>query len=227
MSQSSSVPDVRSLPAYDLTVLGTGVLAFIFSFFPYYGVSVSGSLSGSSLSGLGNQSRSITAWHSYSTLALLLIIFGTVAAAAAIYARDALPDLPIGARWIAAGLCALGALLYLIRLFTLPHHSITESEAGFTFHASEGVRWGGYLLLIVVLANAAAAVMSALSSDEPVPWSPPAATVPPAPTPAAAPTPVPPPPPSVTPPPAVPPPPPGSTSYPGASASPPAEPPSG
>jgi hypothetical protein len=166
MSQSSSTPDLKSLPPFDLVVLGSGVLAFIVSFFPYYGAHVSGSITG--IGNIGGGSSSVSAWHSYSTLALLLILLGTIVAGAGIFAKNSLPNLPIGARWIAAGLCALGALLYLIRLFTLPHHHVSLGQG---LSASEGVKWGGYLLLIIVLVNAAAAVMGALASDEPVPWA--------------------------------------------------------
>jgi hypothetical protein len=167
MSQSNPMPDLKSLPPFDLGVLITGVLAFIVSFFPYYGAKVSGSVAGVNVASLGNTSASVSAWHSYSTLALLLILLGTIVAAVVIFAKSSLPDLPVGARWIAAGLCSLGALLYLIRLFTLPSH---HENLGGGISASEGVKWGGYLLLIIVLANAACAVISALSSDEQVPW---------------------------------------------------------
>ncbi|HTW18887.1 MAG TPA: DUF5336 domain-containing protein [Mycobacteriales bacterium] len=167
MSQSSPMPDLKSLPPFDLGVLATGLLAFIFSFFPYYGVKVSGSVLGINVSTFGQTSSTVTAWHSYSTLALLLILLGTIVAAIAIFASSSAPSLPIGLRWIAAGLCALGALLYLIRLFTLPHH---HHSFGAGISASEGVKWGGYLLLIIVLLNAACAVISALSSEEQVPW---------------------------------------------------------
>jgi hypothetical protein len=110
----------------------------------------------------------VTAWHSYSTLALLLVLFGTLAAAVAMFARESIPSLPVDARWGAAGLCVLGAFLYVIRLFTLPSR---RANLGAGISVSAGVRWGGYLLLIIVLVNAAAAVMSALTSDAPVPWA--------------------------------------------------------
>jgi hypothetical protein len=167
MSQSNSMPDIKSLPPFDLGVLVTGVLAFIVSFFPYYGAKVSGSVAGVSVASLGSTSASVSAWHSYSTLGLLLILLGTIVAAVTIFAKSSMPDLPVGARWIAAGLCSLGALLYLIRLFTLPHH---HENLGGGISVSEGVKWGGYLLLLIVLANAACAVISALSSEEQVPW---------------------------------------------------------
>lgn len=155
----AGVDSLRSLPPFDLGVLVTGVLAFIVSFFPYWGVK--GSVEG--ISG----SSSVTAWHSYSTVALLLILLATVIAGAAILAGASLPNSPVGLRWIAAGVSALGGLLYVIRLFTLPHHSSSFAGASFDY----GVRWGGWLLLIVVLANVVCTAISALSSDEQVPWA--------------------------------------------------------
>lgn len=175
----SSMPDLRSLPPVDLGVLIAGVLVFIVSFFPYFGASTSGvTIQGQHV---GGASASVTAWHSYSVLALLLILLATVVAGVAMFAADSVPELPIGLRWIAAGLSALGALLYVIRLFTLPHNSANLFGS---VKVSEGVKWGGYLLLLIVLVHVACCVVSALRSDEQAPWqqrttSPPAAPTPP------------------------------------------------
>jgi Family of unknown function (DUF5336) len=160
----SAMPDLKSLPPFDLGILIAGVLIFIVSFFPYWGVSSSGtSVGGLKIPGA---SASVTAWHSYSVLALLLLLLATGVAAVAIFAPASAPQLPVGLRWITAGLSALGGLLYVIRLFTLPHHG--GSEFGVNIH--EGVKWGGYLLLLIVLVHVACSVISALSSDEQVPW---------------------------------------------------------
>jgi hypothetical protein len=163
-SSSPALPDLRSLPPFDLGILIAGVLIFIVSFFPWYGVSSSGaSVGGFKVPGIN---ASENAWHSYSVLALLLLLLATAVAAVAIFASGSAPQLPIGLRWIAAGLSALGGLLYVIRVFTLPHHS--TGIAG--FKASEGAKWGAWLLLVVVLVHVACSVISALSSDEQVPW---------------------------------------------------------
>jgi Family of unknown function (DUF5336) len=161
----SAMPDLRSLPPFDLGILIAGVLIFIVSFFPYYGASTSGAptIIGESL---GNLKRTVTAWYSYSTVALLLLLLATAVAAVAIFASASVPRLPVGLRWITAGLSALGGLLYVIRLFTLQHGS--QSFVGVKVTA--GVKWGGYLLLLIVLVHVACSVISALSSDEPVPW---------------------------------------------------------
>jgi len=168
MSSTAAAPNIKSVPPLDISVLVTGVLAFIVSFFPYWGVSAhfSGSAANILNSSVGGSS-SVTAWHSYSTLALLLILIGTGVYAVAVFApSDSIPELPVSLKWIAAGICALGAVLYAIRLFTLPHHHVS----GFGYTASEGVKWGGYLLLVIVLANAVCAVIGAMKSPEDAPW---------------------------------------------------------
>jgi hypothetical protein len=100
-SSSPALPDLRSLPPFDLGILIAGVLIFIVSFFPWYGVSSSGaSVGGFKVPGIN---ASENAWHSYSVLALLLLLLATAVAAVAIFASGSAPQLPIGLRWIAAG----------------------------------------------------------------------------------------------------------------------------
>jgi hypothetical protein len=173
MSSNSPLSTFKGLQPFDQGVIATGILTFIVSFFPYYGVKASGTVDGVHV---GGASTSYTAWHSYSTLGLLLILLGSIVYGIVLLSPSTLPELPVSPRWIAAGVCALGALLYVIRLFTLPHHHV--SGAGFS--ASEGVKWGGYLLLLIVLVHVACSVISALSSDEEVPWQRGASTAPPA-----------------------------------------------
>jgi hypothetical protein len=163
-SGGPGMSELRALPPFDLGVLVTGVLIFIASFFPWYGYSTSGATVGGVK--LGGTSGSITAWHSYSTLGLLLLLLATIVAAVAMLAPSAAPQLPVGLRWVAAALSVLGGLLYVIRLFSLSHKSINV----FGLKASYGVRWGGWVLLVFVLANVVCCVVSALHSDEPVPW---------------------------------------------------------
>ena len=172
------MPDLRAAPPFELGVIASGVLAFICSFLPWYGATGSGSVAGFRI---GTASYTLTAWHSYSTVGLLLVLAGTVLMAAVSFGRAALPATAVGWRWIAAAMCSLGALLYLIRLLTL-HHD-TTSFGG--YKVSVGVRWGGWLLLIVVLVNAALAVLAAMRSDEPTPWQSTSRAAPPVPPPAA------------------------------------------
>jgi hypothetical protein len=160
MSQPSSMPDIKSLPRNDLIVLGSGVLVFIVSlFFPWYGVKFKGATA--ALDGFGGSSTT-NAWHGLAAFGLILLLLGLFVVAAQIFAAGALPELPVGYAMIAAGLSSLGALFVIIKSFDLP----SGSAIGF----SVGLRWGGWLLIILVLVQAVFSVIRALSSGEAVPW---------------------------------------------------------
>jgi hypothetical protein len=165
MSSTSPVDTFKNLQPFEQGVLVSGVLAFIVSFFPWYGYSFKGVKIGNT--SIGGGSYTISAWHSYSTLALLLVFAATAVVAVAILSPGVLSGLPIGARWLAAGLSVLGLLLELLRLLTLHHGD------------GLGIKWGGYLLALVMIANAACTVVTALTSGEDVPWQKSAAGAPP------------------------------------------------
>jgi hypothetical protein len=162
MSNASPVDTFKNLQPFEQGVLVSGVLAFVVSFFPWYGAK------SVTVGGVHFGGGSVDAWHSYSTLALLLVFAATAVVAVAILSPGVLSGLPIGARWLAAGLSVLAVLLELLRLLTLHHGD------------GLGIKWGGYLLALVMIANAACTVVSALTSDEQVPWQKGAATPPPA-----------------------------------------------
>jgi hypothetical protein len=145
------------LSRIDQAVLVGGLLTFIVSFFPWYGFSIPKETVGNVT--VGGGSYTISAWHSYSTLALLLVIAAAIVFAVALFAPNALREVPVSARWAAAGLASLGALLELIRLITL-HHGDGLS-----------IRWGGWLLLIIMIATAVCTVLSAMQSGEAAPWA--------------------------------------------------------
>jgi hypothetical protein len=141
---SISAPDFKSMSRNDQVVLGAGLLVFISSFFPWYGSS------GVTVQGFGHiGGGSISAWHSYSTLALLVALVGIAVAAAAIFASGSLPELPVAPRVLAAGLLALGTLLELIRILTLHHGD------------GVGLKWGAYVLIIAMVACTVAAALTA------------------------------------------------------------------
>lgn len=167
MSGSSpAMPDFRGLSKLDNAILAGGVLTFIVSFFPWYGLSVPRESFGNIT--VGGGSYTVSAWHSYSTLALLLALASLAVMAMVLFAPDALSSVPVGGRFIAAGLAVLGAFLELIRLLTL-HHGDGLS-----------IRWGEWLLLIVMIATAIATAMAAMQSGEAPPWQQGGATPPPA-----------------------------------------------
>jgi hypothetical protein len=141
----------------DLGVMAAGVAAFVFSFLPYWGYSVS-------TKGFGGGSFSISAWHGYATLGLLLLFIAAGLVAARVFGGVTLPDAPVGWHVIVAGLAALGTLLVILRAFTIGG----ASYSGLGGSISSGVRWGGYLLFLAAIAETVFAVMAMRESGETV-----------------------------------------------------------
>jgi hypothetical protein len=147
--------DFRQLARNDQGVLAAGALAFIASFFPYYGASVNaGGLHGSS---------STSAWHSYATLALLLVVAATVVAAVQVFARESLPQTNISWNFVVLALSGLGTVLLVIRSFTLDHGDV----GGFSY----GLRWGAYVLMILCVVQTAFAFLRMRASGDAMPWA--------------------------------------------------------
>jgi hypothetical protein len=143
--------DIKSLPRNDQVILGAGALAFITSFFPYYGLSVT-----------GFGSYTVNSWHSYATLAVLLMLAATAVAAAQVFAGASLPKLEVSWTMIVVGLSGLATLLYVLRSFTLK----TASAGG----ASLGLKWGAYVTMILLIVQLVFAVMKLRASGEAMPW---------------------------------------------------------
>src|SRR3954447_11560811 len=72
--------DLRQLPRNDLGVLAAGALAFIFSFFPYYGASAK--------AGGFSYSVSVNAWHGTALLGMLLVVAAAIVAAIIAFSPD-------------------------------------------------------------------------------------------------------------------------------------------
>jgi uncharacterized membrane protein len=142
--------DVRQLPRWDQGLLASGVLVFIFSFFPYYGASYRG------------DSTSVTAWHGWAFVALLLLLAAAVVAAVQIFAGTDLPDLPVTWNVIVTALAAVGFIILVIRSFTL--------DSGNFLGVDYGLRWGAWLLMLAALAEVAFAVLRFRDSGEALPW---------------------------------------------------------
>jgi hypothetical protein len=153
--------DLRQLPRNDQGVLAAGVLVFIATFFPYYGYSLSGSFAGTPL-GIGG-SHSWTAWHSYATLGLLLVLAAAVVAAVQTLAADSLPEIGVSWSMVVLGLSALGTLLFIIRSFTL--------DSGNIGPLSYGLKWGAYVVMVLCLAQTAFAFLRVRATGEPMPWA--------------------------------------------------------
>jgi len=155
--------DLRSLPRNDLGVIGAGVLALIVSFLPYYGAS-------SDLPGLGRFDANVNAWHGTALVGMLLVVAAAAVAAAQTFAAESLPRISLSWNLVVLGLSLAGALLIVIRSFTLP----SGSGLGIDY----GIRYGGWLLIICAIAQAVFAAMRFRATGESLPWQRPA--VPPA-----------------------------------------------
>lgn len=161
--------DFKQVNRNDLGVIIAGAVAFIASFLPYWGFSYS-------LKGLGGFSSSVNAWHGYAVLGLLLIFAAAILVAVRVFGGTTLPTLPLGWHVIVAGLAALGTLLVILRGFTYPHASIPGG--------SYGVKWGGYVLMLVGVVEVVFAVLAMRESGESLsinqkPATPPADSTPP------------------------------------------------
>lgn len=153
--------DLKQVNRNDQGIIACGVLAFIFSLLPYYGVTFGGRIVASA-----------NAWHSYAFLGMLLILAAAALVAARVFSNATLPTLPLGMNLIVAGLAGLGTLLVIVRAIDAPHVSV----AG----ASLGIRYGGYLLFIAGIAETVFAVLNFRASGEKVAWNSAAMTAPPA-----------------------------------------------
>jgi hypothetical protein len=167
--------DLKQINRNDQGILGAGILFLLLSFFaPFYGVTVhAGAVGGSA---------TVTAWHSYGFLAVLLIIVAVGIVAARVLGNASLPTLPVGPNVLVAGLAALGTLLLLLRGFTYS----TASGPGY----SVGQKWGAWVLYVLAIAIVVFAVMNLRASGEKIAWdatamnkAPAAGTTPPAPYP--------------------------------------------
>jgi hypothetical protein len=146
--------DLKQINRNDQGIVGAGIVAFIASFLPFWGVSSSGS-------GF-HYSASVNAWHSWGILGLLFVFVAAGIVAARVLGNKNLPKLPVGVNVLVAGLAGLGTLLLILRGFTYPHASVPGG--------SYGVKWGGYVLFIVGIVETVFAFMNFKASGEKIAW---------------------------------------------------------
>jgi hypothetical protein len=132
----------QSMLRNDATVLASGVLVFLASFLPRYGVSFPGTAE-AGVTGTTN------AWHGLAGLGLILLLLSLVVAAAVPFFGEEVPRL--GVNLAAAALACVGAALVLIRSFSLPSVNVPG--------ASVGLKWGGWVLIVLVVVQALLTVL--------------------------------------------------------------------
>jgi hypothetical protein len=143
--------DLKQISRNDQGILGAGILFFIFSIFaPFYGYS------GPTFHGFG--SFSVSAWHSYGFLGVLLILIAVGIVAARVFGNVSLPALPVAPNLLVAGLAALGFLILLLRGVSYP----SGHDVGFL--------WGAWLLFILAIVIIAFAFLNSKAAGEKVAW---------------------------------------------------------
>jgi hypothetical protein len=150
--------DLKQIKRNDQGILGAGILFLLLSLFiPFYGVSYSGR------GGLGAFANySVTAWHSYGWLGVLLIVVAVGIVALRVFGNASLPTLPVGPNLLVLGLSTLGTLLLLLRGFTYK----TASAGGI----SVGLKWGAYVIFILAIAVVVFAFLNFKASGEKLAW---------------------------------------------------------
>lgn len=152
----TDMADLKSLGKFEQGALVAGALTFILSLFPYYiRASFDG---GTAVPGL-DFSSGTSAWTSYATLGMLLVLIATGLVAVRAFAKDALPA---GVPWnlVVLATAGLGALLLILRALTV----------GGGGGVSVGPGWSGWLIFITSIALTAFAALSFKGSGEEVPW---------------------------------------------------------
>ena len=137
--------DPSAVNPLDWGILAAGLLAFIFSLFDYYTVTVS-------FSGLGSASGSESAWHGFfGWFAALLAIVGAALVAVQLFAPHV--NMPAPARLIGLGAFAVATLCVIIALFVFPE-SVPDSPGYDT-----GRGFGYWVSLIVIIAGTVLSLM--------------------------------------------------------------------
>lgn len=166
--------DFKSLGKFEQGALIAGGLSLILSFISKY---VTVSYKGGDIPGLSGAVGGTSAWDSYATLGVLLVIAATAVVAVKAFAKDKLPD---GVPWnlVAFAAAALGTLLILLRAFTYPDGGISQ--------VSVGPGWSGWALFVTTIALSVFTFLGFKESGEKIPEVNKGGTTPPPPAPPAA-----------------------------------------
>lgn len=137
--------DPKSVNPLDWGIIAAGVLAFIFSLFDYYTVSVS-------FRGIGSSSASESGWHGFfGWFAALLALVGAALVAMELFAPQV--KLPIGTRLAALAAFAIATLCVILALFVYPGNIPDVSGI------DRGHGFGYWASLIVILAGLVMSLM--------------------------------------------------------------------
>ncbi|MDQ3166547.1 MAG: hypothetical protein M3Q17_10415 [Actinomycetota bacterium] len=157
--------DMKTVPKNDLGALAAFAVAFILSLLGSY-ISFSVDVPEEARGLVGETSGGVSsAWTSYATLGMLLLIAAAAIVAVRVFAAHVLPS---GVPWqlIALGAAALGTLLIILRAVTY-----SESYGFGDFSSSSGPGWSGYALFVAAIAQTVFTALGFRESGETTPWA--------------------------------------------------------
>lgn len=147
--------DLKSLSKFEQGALGAGALTLVLSVFPYY---IRSSFDGGKAVTGMNFSAGTSAWTSFATLGMLLVLVATAIVAIKAFMPETLPaTIP----WTLAALAAagLGTLLLILRPLTVGGSSLVNVGPG----------WSGFLIFLSSIALTACLAMMFKTSGETLP----------------------------------------------------------
>lgn len=143
--------DLKSLSKVELGALVAGGVSVLVSFFGSY---IRVSYDGGGV--VERVSAGTSAWTSYATLGVLLVIAATAVVAVRIFAASALPA-AVPWNLVALAASGLGTVLLVLRALTV---------GGGGFGASVGPGWSGWLLFLTTIALTACTALMFKGSGE-------------------------------------------------------------
>ena len=156
MSGAQAKTALQNAHKFDLGIIACGLLAFLFSLFPYYTVSVEG------VGAFGGISDSATAWHGFfGWFATLLALAAAVVVLLSLLGIK----LPIPTRLAALGLFAAATLFTLIALFVFPGGTDCQGVEACEDAVDFGRGFGYWASLLVILGGTALAFMRKDAKD--------------------------------------------------------------
>ncbi|HVS69437.1 MAG TPA: hypothetical protein VHE56_12850 [Mycobacteriales bacterium] len=140
---------------HELPAIVIGLLVFVVSFLPWYGVSFDGGSAEAGVTGTYN------AWHGLAGVGIIVVLLSLVVTAAEPFFGETVPRiaLPLAA----AVLSVVGTALVAIKSFNLPEIDIPNTTTS--------LRWGGWALLVVLVLQVMVSVLRVVHANDAQPHS--------------------------------------------------------
>ena len=135
---------------HELPAIICGLLVFVVSFLPWYGVSFDGGSAEAGVTGTYN------AWHGLAGVGLIVVLLSLVVTAAEPFFGETMP--PVALPLTAAVLSVVGAALVVVKSFNLPSVDIPNTTTS--------LRWGGWVLIVVLVLQVLVSVLRVVHAND-------------------------------------------------------------